>query len=584
MRKIFTPLALLFSAVLAFPTVVSAQDLSGEPAFSFKSARGSREKSTERYVQVYLKSSEAGAKFYVVVDGQATEYDMVKAATLYNKKITVDKPEVDVKIYGKTISFINFNTTDAYDVNVGEDGKNTIAELRSEGNPITSIDFVNDMKALTYLYIGNNNKLTDVNIKSDVLERVKLNKQNKIKNFTMEGEKIYEFSLTNNNGIESVDFSKCPALTTVSLASDSAIKTVKFAENPQKLKSVTISYSQITEFAAKNMPALNDASVIANKSLISCVFENCPLLTRLNLANNGLETFTLSDMPKLTYLSLDGNPFQSLSLDLQALTTLYCDKTPLKSVDFSKLPKIKALYARNGVLESIQLSDEALENTLSGLYVTDNNFGLVDLPARGTKMKPSSSLTEPYNYYAPQKNPVLPTEVKVGDEIDLSKYLYAKLYKSDDVVNSVYKWVTKFDEELQEGVDYTVKDGVFKFNKAQEDSVACFITNTEFPWFKKYTDTKGKVYDYRLMTNYVAVNVATGVDAVEKSELKATVKSLAANEICVAGANGATVVVSDIAGRVLVNEAVSDDKTFAVPASGLYIVAVGNDRFKILVK
>lgn len=584
MRKIFTPLALLFSAALAFPTMVSAQDLSGEPAISFKSARGARAKTTDRYVQVYLKSSEAGAKFYVVVDGEATEYDMVKAATLYNKKIPVDKPEVDVKIYGKTISFINFNTTDAYDVNVGEDGKNSITELRSEGNPITSIDFVNDMKALTYLYIGSNNKLTDVNIKSDVLERVKLNKQNKIKNFTMEGEKIYEFTLTNNNGIESVDFTKCPALTTVSLASDSTIKTVKFAENPEKLKSVTISFSQITEFAAKNMPSLNDASVISNKNLTSCVFENCPSLTRLNLANNGLETFTLSNMHKLTYLSIDGNPFQSLNLDLDALTTLYCEKTPLKTADFSKLPKVKFLYARNGVLESIKLSDEALENSLSGLYVTDNNFGLVELPARGTKMKPTSTSTEPYNYYAPQKNPVLPNEIEVGEEIDLSKYLYANLYKSEDVVNSVYKWVTKFDEELQEGVDYTVKDGVFKFAKAQEDSVACFITNTEFPWFKKYTDAKGKEYDYRIKTNYVSVNIASGVDVVEKEEAKTSVKSLAANEITVAGANGVAVVVSDIAGRVLANEVVSDEKTFAVPASGLYIVAVGNDRFKILVK
>lgn len=575
---------MLFIAVLALPAVANAQDLSGEPAISFKSARGAREKAAERFVQVYLKSSEAGAKFYVVVDGQATEYDMVKAATLYNKKITVDKPEVEVKVYGKTISFINFDTTDAYDVSVGEDGNNTITELRCSNNPITNIDFVNGMKALTYLVINNNPKLTDINIKSDVLERVKLNKQVAAKNFSIEGAKIYDFNLTNNNGIESMDFSKCPSLVTVGLAADSALKTVKFVDNPEKLKSVTISYSQITEFNAKNMPSLNDVSVIANKKLTSCSFENCPIVTRLNLAGNGLAALSLSNLPKLTYLSIDSNPFESVDLDLEALTTLYCDKTPLKSADFSKLPKLKYLYARNGVLESIKLSDEAFENTLSGLYVTGNNFGLVNLPARGPKMQPTSSTAEPYNYYAPQNNPVLPVDINVGDEVDLSKYLYGKLYKSDDVVKSEYKWVTKFDEELQEGVDYTVKDGVFKFNKVQEDSVACFITNSEFPWFKKYTDTKGKVYDYRIMTNYVAVNAASGVEAVDKNNPKAVVKSVAAEEISVAVDATAPVVISDVAGRVLVNETVNEEKAFKVPGAGLYIVAVGNERFKILVK
>ncbi len=583
MRRIFTPIALLFTAALALPVAVNALDL-GDPAISFKSSRGAREAETERYVQVYLKSSQAGAKFYVVIDNDTTEYDMVKANSLYNKKITVSKPEVDVKIYGKTINFINFGNTDSYDIAVGEDGKNTITELRCEKIFAKSLDFVNDMKALTYLYAGYNYNLTDVHIKSDVLERVKLNKQSNIKNFTIEGAKIYDFNLTDNYGIESIDLTKCPSLTTVSLTADSTIKSVKLEENPQKLKSLSISYSQMTEFAAKNLPALTDMAIFSNSKLATVSIENCPLLKSLNLRYNAMKSISLSNLPKLNLLNLDGNPLETVDLDLEALTIFYCDKSSLVTIDLSKLPKVKTVYLRNGALENIKFSDTAYESTLSNLYITGNNFGFVNIPARGPKMKPTSSYTEPYNYYAPQKNPTLPTEIKVGEEVDLSKYLYSKLYKSDEVVKSEYKWVTKFDEELEEGVDYTVKDGVFKFNKAQEDSVACFITNTEFPWFKKYTDSKGKEYDYRMMTNYVSVDIATGVDAVEKAERKAVVKSLAAKEISVTGANGAKVLVSDIAGRVLASEAVGEEKTFAVPASGLYIVAVGNERFKILVK
>ena len=92
MKKVFTTMAGLLMAALALPTVAAAQSAASEPAIAFKSARGTRDKEADRYVQVYLKSSVAGEKFYVVVDGDSTEYDMVKAATLYNKKIAVTKP------------------------------------------------------------------------------------------------------------------------------------------------------------------------------------------------------------------------------------------------------------------------------------------------------------------------------------------------------------------------------------------------------------------------------------------------------------------------------------------------------------
>lgn len=582
MKKVFTTMAGLLMAALALPTVAAAQSAASEPAIAFKSARGTRDKEADRYVQVYLKSSVAGEKFYVVVDGDSTEYDMVKAATLYNKKIAVTKPEVDVKIYGKTISFINFGYTDAYDVTIGADGNNTITEFRCESNPITSIDFVNGMKALTYLVLNNNKKLTSINIKNDALERVKLGKQNSVKTFAMEGAKIYEFNLTNNNGIETIDLSKCPAMQSVTLTSDSTLKSVKF-NAPTTLKTITITSSKLTSFEAKGLTALTTLALTGNHELSAVTIEDCPVLGRINLGSNNLESFSLSAMPKLTYLSIDSNPFKSLNLDLDALTTLYCEKTALKSADFSKLPKVKTLYARNGVLESIKLSDEALKNTLSNLYVSGNNFNLVNLPPRGPKMKPSKSYTTPYNYYAPQKNPTLPKVINVGEKVDLSGYLYGHLYDTTAVVNSEYKWVTKFDEELQAGVDYTVKDGVFTFLREQEDSVACFVTNSEFPWFKTYSDNKG-TYDYRIATNYVVVTQPTGIDAATTAKATPVATSTVAGEISVRQANGATVMIADIAGRVVAREAVADQKAFAVPSPGIYIVVVGDKRFKVKVK
>ena len=124
MKKFLTPLLLLAAATALQPNVAEAADTLGEPAIQFKSSRGAREKASDRYVQVYLKSSVPDTTFYIAFDDSIVPLSIVKANTLYNKKVTVSKPEVTVKIYGKTINFINFNTMDAYDVKIGEDGNN----------------------------------------------------------------------------------------------------------------------------------------------------------------------------------------------------------------------------------------------------------------------------------------------------------------------------------------------------------------------------------------------------------------------------------------------------------------------------
>ena len=89
--------------------------------------------------------------------------------------------------------------------------------------------------------------------------------------------------------------------------------------------------------------------------------------------------------------------------------------------------------------------------------------------------------------------------------------------------------------------------------------------------------------DYRLITNYTLISQPTGIDGVTAGA-KAIVRAVGSQAIAVSGANGAQVVVADLAGRVVWNARQSDDTTLAVPASGLYVVAVGAERFKVLVK
>lgn len=584
MKKIFTLLTFIMAALATIPAeAVTLPD--GEPALTYKSARGQRTSETNQYVQVYLKSSVDSATFYLAIDEDTVvEYDMIKKATLYNKKIYVAKPEVTVRIWGSSISFVNINTNDAYDVVVGESGKATITEFRCEGDSITSLDFVNDMTALTYLYTSNNKRLKNVNIKSNSLTRLKLNAQPSIETLTLDCPNVYEFNISENAYIETLDFSKTPKLQTLQLTSFSGLKSLTLGTQDE-LKTLTVNGTQLEGFELTDLPALTRATFNSGSKFKTLTVSSCPKLSALTSTACAYESFTLTDAPALTSLSLSNNyNLKTLVLDVPTLTSLTCDNSAISEVDLSKLTAIKYVYLRNGVLEKIKLSEDAQENTLINMYLTNNQMALVDIPARGTKMQPSSSFASPSNYYAPQRMQQIPTDIAAGESVDMSKYLYGRLFKNDSTVASEIKWYTIFEEELKEGTDYTVKDGVYTFIKPQEDSVCCIVSNPEFSWFKLYTDSKGVEYDYRLMTNYMFIGDATGVDDIAAVS-DASVRSLGAGAVEVTGTAGDTVTITDIAGRTVAAGTLADSSgSYTVPAAGIYVVTVGKDRFKVLVK
>lgn len=582
MKKFFTPLILIAAAAILLPSEVSAADNLGEPAIQFKSARGAREKASDRYVQVYLKSSVPDTTFYIAFDDSIVPLSMVKANTLYNKKVTVAKPEVTVKIYGKTINFINFNTMDAYDVKIGEDGKNTIAEFRCEGDSIDSFDFVSDMKALTYLVGNNNARLRDVTLKSQSLQRIRLGSMPSATSITIEAPEAYEFYISSSGKIQSLDMSKCPKLKTFTCYNMAQLSQLTLGKQ-DSLTRFAITGSQLPGVKFENIPLLNDVAFNTNSKATYLEFVNCPALSKITATSNAFESFAVANQPNLTSINIDKNPLTSLSIDVPSLTTFYCDASKLKSADLSKLSIVKTVWMRNGVLESITLSKEAAEKTLTNFDISNNHFTLVDLPPRGTALQPKSSYQTPTNYYAPQQCPQIPSTINVGDKVDLSKYAYGRLFATDSVVASNIKWTTIFDEDLVEGVDYKVDNGVYTFLKPQEDSVACSVTNDEFSWFKSYSDSRGTVHDYRIITNYTFITQPTGIDGVA-TEAKAVVRVAGSKAIAVSGANGAQVIVADLAGRVAWNGRLTADATLAVPASGIYVVAVGSERFKVLVK
>ena len=587
MKKFFTPLLMLAAAATLLPGTAQAEDSTdlGSPALQYKSSRGTREKATDRYVQIYLKSSIPSTTFYIAVDDSVVPLDIVKANTLYNKKITVSKPEVTVKVYGKTINFINFNNNDAYDLQMGEDGNATINEFRCEGDSLDNLDFISNMKALTYFVSNNNMRLKDVTIKSATLQRLNLSAQPSITNLTLEAPELYELKISSAAKLKNYDLSQCSKIKTFNGYQLNSLETIKLSEKLDSLTSFSLTSTPLTSIKLANYPLLKTVGLTNNKQATSIEIKNCPSVTSISVTGSGITSLSLNgdDLPSLLTLSASScSALTSLDLNVPTVTSITCDASGLKSVDLSKLTALKTAYFRNGVLEHITFAPEAQASSLKTVYVTNNNFALVDLPPRSTGMKPSSAYSTPYNYYAPQANPQIPQDINVGDKIDLSKYAYGQIYGTDSVAESTIKWTTIFDEDLVEGQDYKVENGVYTFLKAQDDSVRCTVTNSEFDWFKLYTDSKGTSYDYRIITNCTFVSQPTGIDGVA-AEAKARV-SAAEGAITVAGADGARVVIADVAGRIIWNARVADDATLAVPAKGVYVVAVGSERTKVLVK
>ena len=575
------------TVLLAAPshfTATAATLPDGDPAIQFKSKRGARSTESARYLQVYLKSAVAGKTFYLAVDEDTVvEYTMTKAATLYNHKITLDKEEVTVRIYGDSISFINFNTMDAYDVVVGEDGKNTIAELRCQNDSITSLDFINDMRALTYIYTGNNTQLKEVNIKTDVLERCVLNDQPSVETINVEGANIYEFDFTDTELAETVDLSKCPKLQKITMTKSYAVKNFILGTHDE-LTTISLTYGLFDTLKLADFPALSSATFNYCYNLKHVEVSNCPSITKLSLISSAIEEISLSGLT-LTSLYLDSAPLKSLYLDLESLATLDCDYTPLTSIDLSKLPALKTAYLRYGALETITLNETSYSSVLANLYVNENNMALADIPARGPKMWPSVSYSTPYNYYAPQNPIAVDKDLYVGNKLDLSKYTYGRVYDTDSVTPSTITLITKFEEELVNGTDYTVdEDGVYTFLKECEDSVRVIVANETFDWFKTYT-TSSASYDYRLVSNYFVVNEATtGITGISANEPVTCVRTLGDKQVAVSGADGQAATLYDLSGRAVDRSQPSDEATLQAPSPGVYILAVGSERHKILIK
>jgi hypothetical protein len=215
-------------------------------------------------------------------------------------------------------------------------------------------------------------------------------------------------------------------------------------------------------------------------------------------------------------------------------------------------------------LKELKINDAIRPNvTAAQLYGT--NLTLEQLPYFA-KISSSSS----YKYAPLNSFPKLNKDSKVGDELDLNGFLQAN--GPDGKVASKVILTTKFEEELENGYDYTVTDGKYKFLRANTDSVSYVVTNEIFPNFKE---------ENALTSDYTLVSGSSGIENLEDSSTAIEITSQDGRTV-ISNAKGEIYSIYGLSG-IKLDEGVVDDEYYTVtlPDSGIYIVRVRDVSKKV---
>ena len=256
-----------------------------------------------------------------------------------------------------------------------------------------------------------------------------------------------------------------------------------------------------------------------------------PLLEEINCGNNQLSNLGISKNAELKTLYCYNNPLMELdvknninlknlycyrnqltSIDIsqnKKLTHLVCDDNQLKELNVSNNMNLIVLYCSHNLLSTLDISNNLLltqlscsGNQLMALNVS-NNSELINIGCAFNKLTSLdllknvkcetlfchdneldfSSLKLPLNesehlYYSPQCPIEIPAKNRTGESIDLNNQSFV------NDTRTIFNWKTINGIELQEGVDFEIKNGITKFYLAQPEGVYCEMTNSELPKFE----------------------------------------------------------------------------------------------------
>ena len=283
---------------------------------------------------------------------------------------------------------------------------------------------------------------------------------------------------------------------------------------------------------------------------------NNTALEALNCFNNNLSSLDVSNNTALERLDCDKNNLSSLDVSVNtALEALHCYNNNLSSLDVSNITALKKLGCGKNNLSSLDVSNN---KALIWLSCNNNNLSFSSLPQEGLGL---TTFT-----YAPQSDILINNIVQVNTSVDLSAE------REVDGNTTTFVWKNESGDNLVEGTDYTIANGVTTFLKLQPQKVYCEMTNPLFP-------------DLTLKTTLAEVSNTTGVDEFKEDGFNV----FSANRtIIVDTSNNGLLSVVDMSGKVIVQKNINPGRTeIPVAKEGVYIVSLINQQKcskKIIVK
>lgn len=282
---------------------------------------------------------------------------------------------------------------------------------------------------------------------------------------------------------------------------DGELKEFTLSDTPQEvsgevkgenIKVYTSSGVQLKDFDASGMK-LTSVNLFKSKAL-----------RNLNLNNNELSEIDLSGNISFNSIQLDDNKLTSLSLRGINNTKMFsCDNNQLESIVFESSAtvltdiscsgnKLKDLsfLSRASSVEVLDFSHNEVSDymfttmyNIRDLNMSYNKFKSADL-AYNTKLE---KLNIEGNYFTystlPQttaqefvygnQNPV--TIAEKSFMVDLSSEVTFK------GKNTKFTWKTESGNVMEEGVDYSIENGITAFLKVQEEKVYAELTNEAYP-------------------------------------------------------------------------------------------------------
>ena len=524
-------------------------------------------------------------------------------------------------MWGKNIISFTCGGSKIYNLKLNAAAKK-LKELRLGDNPLPDLNFLKEIDSLDNLVIGRNNVFTTLDLTHPRLAKFDLSYTATLENINFNCPRLYELRISSVPSLKAVDLSKATGIKTVNLASMASLESVNFgkAENLQKvqmsadpsMKNLSFenfpSLSEIsimnlvnlgsfklanlpklsklalktsgaqatttllTDLNLENLPSLAQVELDQLPTLKNLKLANLPMLNSLSLTNLQFQEFNVPNLPKLSTLTYSNNPnTDKVTFDCTSLTIVsIANLVKLKEIDLSEQKGLTRVAITGCGLEKLKFDPVTWPEKVTNLTVANNHLTFPNLP-----YKPKKFTTMDTNYYAPQAQlPAVPATVDTDYIFDYSDWQTGD--NGEMKANTEYKCITKFEEELKQGVDFKVTDGKVQFLKEIEDPVFIQLVNAAFPKFERTVDPKGKVTDYRVMTNLFKVTASqSGIEDLSKE---------VADGVKVQGrvfmADGKKIVtVFDAQGRkVGVGNAVE------VKSPGLYIAKCGKKAVKAVVK